>query len=326
MKLISRTIRWILALCVVGILVVWNFPSLFSLNQQIVISQAVAMRGLGTAVLGAISVLALIYTVFKASKKTLAAVLTVALIATTAISGFILLSRGYEQSTKASANGQIRILSWNTDDDAVPAKTVAKLAIARNANVIALPEGRTRVAVRIQSILKARGHSFQVVPEVNSPSSLLVASSLGTYRYSKDSSQHILGGIVATPVDSSSPTLVVMHAQQPGVVATQAEQWRSHLNWYTRLCDRDNVILAGDMNATLDNLPSNQLGNCKSVALQRRAAAQGTWPTVLPAGFGAAIDQVWTSKQWSAESFAVEQDFDQAGSDHRPIFAVVTKK
>lgn len=325
MKLIYRFFTWIIELGIIAVLALWNVPSVFGLNQIIGVSQAVAMRNLGTVALGVASLIWLVFTVFRARRKAIAGTLAVALIASTAWSGLIILSRGFDASVTSSEYRQVRILSWNTNDDSVPAKQVVSLAAKRKANVIALPEGRTSAALAIQRGLRARGLEFQLVPNSSSPSSLLIANSLGTYRYTRDSSQYIIGGIVASPDNPTLPTIVVMHAQQSGFVPTQAEQWRSHLRWYQHLCDSDNIILAGDMNATLDNLPSTSLGHCKSVALTTRSAAKGTWPTSLPADLGAAIDQVWTSKQWHARSFNVETQFDGAGSDHRPIFAVISK-
>jgi endonuclease/exonuclease/phosphatase (EEP) superfamily protein YafD len=89
------------------------------------------------------------------------------------------------------------------------------------------------------------------------------------------------------------------------------------------------VILAGDLNSTLDHYTgldaasdaSGGLGGCRDAARVTGNAAVGTWPTNVPPLLGAPIDHVMATPNWDVVGFRVIGSLDGAGSDHRPVVA-----
>ena len=119
------------------------------------------------------------------------------------------------------------------------------------------------------------------------------------------------------------PMIVAAHPVAP--IADYMKQWRADLEWLADLCARENVIVAGDFNATVDHMSAyavdGQLGNCHDGALAHDAAAVGTWPTFLPPLLGAPIDHVMATGEWQFTGMRVIESRDDQGSDHRPVLA-----
>ena len=73
--------------------------------------------------------------------------------------------------------------------------------------------------------------------------------------------------------------------------------WRPGLQWLADRCAGQNVIIAGDLNSTLDHytglgIDGGDLGRCHDAARATGDAAVGTWPAILPPLLGAPIDHV----------------------------------
>jgi endonuclease/exonuclease/phosphatase (EEP) superfamily protein YafD len=153
---------------------------------------------------------------------------------------------------------------------------------------------------------------------------LLISDDLGSYETDASAlTTAVLPSVVATPVDGLGPTIVAVHALAP--IPPMMLEWESDLRWAAAACAGDNVILAGDLNATLDHLAglphadAATLGNCADAALATDNAAVGTWPTVLPALLGSPIDHVMVTPNWRVSGMRVVASHDGYGSDHRPI-------
>jgi endonuclease/exonuclease/phosphatase (EEP) superfamily protein YafD len=110
------------------------------------------------------------------------------------------------------------------------------------------------------------------------------------------------------------------------------QAWRSDLAWIAGLCTSGDVIMAGDFNATVDNMSGlgtdlprgiGVLGTCRDAALEAGRAGLGTWPTSMPAILGAPIDHVLAGGDWETSSFRVIESLDTSGSDHRPVVATL---
>lgn len=108
-----------------------------------------------------------------------------------------------------------------------------------------------------------------------------------------------------------------------------SELWQQHIDWVKRSCDSSNVIAAGDFNATLANLGSDRLGSCVDVNATLGQHESGTWPASLPSSLGAQIDRVLAGEDslptWFGVLEAPETRWAEA-SDHRPIFAILTRR
>lgn len=103
-----------------------------------------------------------------------------------------------------------------------------------------------------------------------------------------------------------------------------------HPRWIADLCGDGEVIVAGDLNATVDHfaglgVDGGTIGGCCDAAAEAGSAAAGTWPVRLPVGLASPIDHVLVGSAWEVNGFAVLPDFDDAGSDHRPIVATVSR-
>jgi endonuclease/exonuclease/phosphatase (EEP) superfamily protein YafD len=102
-------------------------------------------------------------------------------------------------------------------------------------------------------------------------------------------------------------------------------RWRDDLSWLADQCgDGENVILAGDFNATIDHMSrlgvgGGTLGHCHDVASETGNGSIGTWPTDLPALVGSPIDHVMASEDWRPTGSIVLRSLDGSGSDHRPL-------
>ena len=91
------------------------------------------------------------------------------------------------------------------------------------------------------------------------------------------------------------------------------------------------LFRSGDLNSTLDHLSGlgrngGTVGECQDAAQEAGAAARGTWPVDLPTALAAPIDHVLVGSAWEVRSFEVPTDFDDAGSDHRPVVAVLARR
>jgi endonuclease/exonuclease/phosphatase (EEP) superfamily protein YafD len=156
--------------------------------------------------------------------------------------------------------------------------------------------------------------------------SLLTSAELGTY--SVDNSRgntSVVPSVIAVPDNGSGPTIIAAHPVAP--IPGYLDHWQADLRWLADVCAGENVILAGDLNSTIDhyaglaNDPASTLGDCTDAAAATGNAAVGTWPTRIPALLGSPIDHVMATDEWRATGVRVIQNLDQAGSDHRPIVA-----
>ncbi|VTR75846.1 endonuclease/exonuclease/phosphatase family protein [Cellulomonas hominis] len=139
-------------------------------------------------------------------------------------------------------------------------------------------------------------------------------------------------GVTADPVDiedstagSPPPTLVATHLRAPSARASMPE-WRAHTAAIAAVCRATpGVVVAGDLNATLDHPGLRELGPCVDAAEQAGAAGLGTWPAQVPTVLGAPIDHVLVDgRAWRVTGFAVLQAV--GGSDHRPVVAHLARR
>lgn len=101
------------------------------------------------------------------------------------------------------------------------------------------------------------------------------------------------------------------------------DDWRAGLDWIRAQCRElgPELILAGDLNATVDHL---DLDGCRDAAAEARAAATGTWPSTTPAWLAAPIDHVLVGSAWHVrEVRAVDAT---GGTDHRALVAVLARR
>jgi endonuclease/exonuclease/phosphatase (EEP) superfamily protein YafD len=175
---------------------------------------------------------------------------------------------------------------------------------------------------------------MQVIPLsydlISKARSTMVLISVDLGEYARDDSRggtDTLPSVLAVPLDGTGPTIVGAHPVAP--VPGEMAGWRQGLDWLAARCAGDNVILAGDLNSTLDHYTgldaasdeSGGLGGCRDGARVTGNAAVGTWPTSIPTLLGAPIDHVMATANWEFVGFRVIATHDGHLSDHRPVVA-----
>lgn len=247
--------------------------------------------------------------------------------------GAVLLARGGGGSV---AQGDLTVVVWNTYGGGAPPEAIARLVRESGADVVSLPETDADAAGEVVGILAREGirmtaATVEAAPgDRPVPTSLLVANALGPYVLDLDagSTPGAPSG-VWRPVEGTGPTIIAAHPLPP--LPFIVDEWTRGIDWVAEQCAGPDVILAGDLNSTLDHLSGlgrdgGSVGECQDAAQQAGTAAQGTWPASLPAALAAPIDHVLVGSGWEVRSFEVRTDFDDAGSDHRPVVAVLSRR
>lgn len=331
--MIGRLLAAAVTLALAALLLVACWPQLFGLQQVMGVAQLVSLRGIAALVAVATAVLLTLLALLSPRARRFFAGLAVLLLGFAVVSAGVLAVRGFGGGAfETVAPGDIVVLSWNTLGDAPGAEAIAELAIAQDADVVALPETSHEAGEAVRELLAASGRPMQLIDlqrdQISKARStvLLVSDELGSYvRDESVGTTPTLPSVVAVPVDGNGPTIVAAHPVAP--VPGEMGNWREGLAWLAKRCaDADSdVIVAGDLNSTIDHwagLGSDVgLAGCRDVARAVGAAAVGTWPTLMPPLLGAPIDHVLATDAWSPIGFRVIETADGAGSDHRPVVA-----
>src|SRR5690554_4243729 len=340
--MIRRLLAAVLILVVAAVLLVAAWPQLFGLHRTPLVAHAVSLRSLASVV--AIGLLLLVVVVATLSRgfRSMAASLSVLLIAFVLINAAVLSTRGFsgdEVAKSETASGEaseLTVLTWNTLGPATEPEAIATLALETGADIVTLPETTIDTATQVAVLMREGGQPMwantlsysEYLPAQST--SLLTSTELGQYDYDTLArSTAVLPTMVATPRSGDGPTIVAVHAVAP--LLDQFDNWRADLKLLADFCTGGNIIMAGDFNATLDHMtglgsqPGFALGDCSDAAMGAGSAALGTWPTRLPVILGAPIDHVMATSDWSVTSAEVIQSLDESGSDHRPIVATLHK-
>lgn len=221
-----------------------------------------------------------------------------------------------------AGTGAVTVLAFNTLDGRTTAEEVAALADENGADVLVLTQTRREMAEAVAALLTASGHSpFQVFTSARGEegagaTALLVAGTLGEYAQT-DAPATRFGAVRAEPVTGVGPVLVAAHPPPP--LAETADAWAADLEAVTALCragDADRLVVAGDLNATLDHAAMRDLGSCRPTALDAGIGAASTWPALTPGWLGAPIDHVLAGEGYTVEAAAVAE---RGRSDHRAM-------
>lgn len=248
------------------------------------------------------------------------------LLVLTVTSGTVVVGRGFANAEPAPpAPGQLRILSWNTNDGLVDPPVIATLAARLHADVVVLPDTDPGAADYFATAFEDVGLSMRLHADPG-PSGQIAVYTAASYDSLYD---HVVPGpdpgktLRITSGTPDLPDIIALHAAQPTFHGTA--QWNTDLNWVADQCRSGEAVAVGDFNATVDGFGSAGLGGCLDAATARHAASVGTWPTALPTWLGMPIDHVLTTPGWHARTFTVITDQDDSGALHRPIFTVITR-
>jgi len=328
----ARIVTAVTLLVVAGALLVALVPQAVGLERTAPLAQLVSLRAVA-AVVGALLGLMVLAALAVRRLRVLAGGLAALLLLFAGTNGAVLLARGVVNPAPAAASDdELVVLSWNTLGDATDPARIADLVIETGADVVALPETTEEAAVEVAVRTREAGrpmyvHTVALDDIVAARStSLLVSPELGTYSVDDSlGTTPAVPSLVARPDDGTGPVLVAAHPVAP--IPEYFDQWREGLDWLADACRGDDVVLAGDLNSTLDHYarlpasPGATLGDCVDAAESTGAAAVGTWPAGVPPLIGSPIDHVMATPSWRATTTRVVTDRDGTGSDHRPIVA-----
>ena len=314
-------------------LLVTAWPQLFGLQRAPGVAQLVSLRGLEIAI-ALFLVLALGFiAVVSPQLRRFTASLAIILLLFTAVTTAVLASRGFGSlAFETISDSSVTVLAWNTLGDAPGASAIATLAIETEADVVALAETTEATGQQVAEAMAVAGRPVQAFTihfdEISKARSttLLISETLGSYVVdAAEPNSLVLPTVIARPVDGSGPTIMAVHLVAP--IPGEFHHWQQDLEWMASACTGPNVIVAGDFNSTLDHFSGladtdgASLGECLDAAGTTDNAAVGTWPTSLPALFGAPIDHVMATPNWAVTGMRVIENYDKYGSDHRPILA-----
>ncbi|TFC91041.1 MULTISPECIES: endonuclease/exonuclease/phosphatase family protein [Cryobacterium] len=343
--MLNRLLRTLFLGATAAVLLVLGWPQLFGLQNTWVAAHAVSLRGTAVAVsIVLIALLLPIYVLFRPVRR-LAGGLVVLLLLFGVGNAGVLAVRGVgapASAPVAETTDAVTVLSWNTLGDEPGAAAIADLALEQNADVVALPETTEATGEAVAEAMRDAGRpmwvhtlAFDQISKARS-TTLLISPDLGDYTVSNEAGSgppgntNVLPTVVATPADRTGPTIIAVHAVAP--IRWEMSNWRSDLDWLAEQCTGENVIMAGDFNATVDHLSGREatagavLGDCRDAALATGSGAVGTWPTFAPALLGSPIDHVLATPNWQVQSMSVIDSEDDAGSDHRPIVATLAAR
>ncbi|WZH38108.1 MAG: endonuclease/exonuclease/phosphatase family protein [Microbacterium enclense] len=313
-----------------AVLAVW--PQVVGAQRLQVVAQLIPFRGILALVFAALAVVAVVVAVLR-RRWGVAAGLAIALAAASLGNGAVLLARG---GGSPAAEGDLVVVAWNAYGGGASSESIARLVRETGADVVSLPETDDVAAAEVVGILAREGIDMSAATldaapgDDPVPTTLLTATALGPYVL--DASAGSTPGVpsgVFRPQDGSGPTIVAAHPLPP--LPLIMSEWTEGMDWVAAQCASPDVILAGDLNSTLDHLAGlgrgdGTVGECRDAAAEAGAAAIGTWPVRLPTGLAAPIDHVLVGSAWEVRGFEVRTDFDGAGSDHRPIVATLSRR
>lgn len=311
-----------------------TWPGFFHLERAFPVAQAIAFRGILTAVLGVLAVVLLLGSLSRRMRRLLLPAALVVLVAAVS-NGAILASRGLgESALPEKTEASLRVMTWNTAGDHTDPAVVAQTAVAMGADIVALPETTIDAGERVAVAMRELGrpmwaHHTEYGSDgwAADSTTLLISPALGDYAVVTSTSGGVANtstvpSIVAMPVSGDGPVVVGAHAVAPR--RDDMTDWRHDLQWLADQCGSDDVVIAGDFNATVDHMSGlgtggAELGRCRDAAAATGNGAVGTWPAVLPPLAGAPIDHVLATANWTPAGSVVLDALDDAGGDHRPL-------
>ena len=334
--MIRRLLAAVLILATAAALLVAAWPQLFGLQRTPLVAHAVSLRALAASVAVGLILLLLVGAMLSRAVRNLAMSLGVMLVVFVLVSAAVLSTRGFGgEKPDPAAGSELTVLAWNTLGPATAPEAIAKLGIETKADIIVLPETILEDATEVAVLMREGGSPMwantlaydQVSPALST--SLLTSAELGEYDYDYERTTAVLPTVIATPRNGDGPKIVAVHAVAP--IPGQFDVWPRDLELLAQYCTGENIIMAGDFNATIDHMSGlgseagKTLGDCTDAAMATDNGALGTWPTKLPALVGSPIDHIMTTDDWRVDSMEIIQSLDDNGSDHRPIVAKLSR-
>jgi endonuclease/exonuclease/phosphatase (EEP) superfamily protein YafD len=311
-----------------------TWPAFFGVERHYPIAQIISFRGLVILAFAAVLVVALLLALIRPTRTFFLSIAVLAAVAVVA-GGMTMASRGLgTDALPAKTDSSIRVMTWNTAGSATSADSIARIAVAMDADIVTLPETTIETGEQVALAMKALGHPMWAHhAEYGTDgwdarsTTVLISPDLGDYAViesSQDGSSNTstVPSAVVMPTSGDGPIVVAAHAVAPRL--NYMQHWRDDLQWLADQCANHDVILAGDFNATLDHMGAlgvdgGTLGLCHDTASETGNGSVGTWSTDMPALLGAPIDHIMASSGWKATGSIVLRSLADSTSDHRPL-------
>lgn len=334
---VRRLVGLLVALAFAAGAAVLTWPSAFGIERTFPLAQIISFRAPLAAAFVAAALLMLLFALIRPIRA-LAFVLAIVFGLAGGANVSLLAQRGLgSEDLPAKTASSLRIMTWNTAGSATSAESIAQFAVGMQADVVTLPETTIETGAEVAELMRDMGQpmwahhaeygEYGITGWDATSTTVLIKPELGEYsviQSSLDGSSNTstVPSAVAMPVSGDGPIIVAAHAVAPR--EEYMTQWRSDLQWLADQCATDNVILAGDFNATLDHMTGmgvdgGTLGRCHDAASESGNGGVGTWPTNAPTLLGAPIDHVMATPDWTVSASVVMRTLDGSGSDHRPI-------
>lgn len=238
----------------------------------------------------------------------------------------VLAGRGLAAPLPDPDDADLVVLSFNTFG-VVAADDLADLVLDQDADLTVLAETSATTAREVARTLTGAGRPTTALAADSAGTrvdgvALLVRDTLGAYTQETAGLPATeLGTFAAVPADGAAPgPVVATHTRAPSAQASMPD-WRAHAEGIAGVCrSTPGVVVAGDLNATLDHPGLDDLGTCVDAAAATGAAGLGTWPADVPRWLAAPIDHVLVDgRTWRVTGFAALPSV--GSSDHRPVVA-----
>jgi endonuclease/exonuclease/phosphatase (EEP) superfamily protein YafD len=293
-------------------------PDLLGLDTRSPFAQLAAFRPwavTGVAALGLVVELASIR--WRSLRPAAAGLLAVALV------GAVLVLPRLVPDPVPAGGRPLTVLAFNTWEGGADPEGLAELIAVERPDLVAVVEAGPRFGARLAPLVQALGYRVHATQDTRGEVenvTALVTEGLGDVDVTIGGSTSRFPTVEVTGGGLGDVRFVAYHSVAP--VPGTVPQWRSDLAVLQQWCGTGGpVVVAGDMNATLDHSALRAgMAGCVDAAEQRGAGLVPTWgPTDRSRRFGPQIDHVLLGGGIGAETFSVH---DVAGSDHR---AVVTR-
>jgi endonuclease/exonuclease/phosphatase (EEP) superfamily protein YafD len=217
----------------------------------------------------------------------------------------------------------LTVLSFNAFEGDADVAAFAELIRRERPDLISVPEGGPRFAARLAPLVEPLGYRLYTTTSAE-PSDVAnvvaaVSDGLGPVRVQVTDAAAAFPYVEVTGGRLGQLRFAAVHTQAP--VNRRIARWSADLAGLRQWCAGPTpVIVAGDLNATLDHSALRAgMAGCADAADQRGAGLVPTWsPSPRTRPLGPQIDHVLTSAGIAAETFTT---YDVPDSDHRAILA-----
>lgn len=347
---VTRALGWCVTvvICAVGLLslapdLLGGISPGLRLSVRAPFTQVLAVRSLLAVLFAAVGLLFALLALVGALNRDLGRrriIITVVLLLVAGAHTGVLIDRGMAQSPEvrpaiakvvdtepADWGGTLTVLSFNTYQGRAKVVNLALEVRRIVPDVVVLLETDEAMIERLLDLTTQDGFAYTAFstsdPGGGLTTTVLVSAAIGPYEQGAASGMGH-GAVYLTPAGDAElngylrPTILGVHtiAPLPGTM----RMWAASVEQVVQRCQdpEAGLVIAGDLNATLDHAVMRDLGGCADAGVRGGVGGLATWPTSMRTSlFGATIDHVLVDEAtWHTNRAEVNE---VAGSDHRAL-------